>query len=52
MDFLARVRAARPAIASDAEAITARFVEARYGEGATKSQLRELARLVRAFRTA
>ncbi len=52
VDFLARVRAARPAIASEAEAITARYVEARYGEGATKAQLRELARLVRAFRPA
>ena len=52
LDYLARVRAAKPASAAEAEAITARYVEARYGDGATKAQLRELARLVRAFRPA
>jgi protein-glutamine gamma-glutamyltransferase len=52
LDFLDRARAAKPAIAADAEAITERYVEARYGEGATKAQLRELTRRVRAFRPA
>ena len=52
LDFLARVRAAVPAHAAQAEAITTRYVEARYGNGATRAQLRELAGLVRAFRPA
>ena len=52
MDYLERVRAAMPSRAADAEAITARYVAARYGMGASKSQLRELSRLVRDFRAA
>jgi len=52
LDFLARVRAARPALAADAEEITRRYVEARYGPGATREELRALARRVREFRPA
>jgi protein-glutamine gamma-glutamyltransferase len=52
LDYLARVRRARPACAKRAEAITRRYVEARYGGGATHAELRELARLVREFRPA
>jgi transglutaminase-like putative cysteine protease len=52
VDFLARIRTERPAIASSAEEITRRYVEARYGEGASREELRELARSVRQFRPA
>jgi hypothetical protein len=52
MDFLVRVREARPALAVDAEDITRRYVKARYGEGATREELRALARRVREFRPA
>ena len=52
LDFLARVRAARPAVAPAAEEITRRYVEARYGAGATRQELRDLSRLVREFRAA
>ena len=52
IDFLARVRAARPAVAPAAEEITRRYVEARYGAGATRQELRDLSRLVREFRAA
>jgi protein-glutamine gamma-glutamyltransferase len=52
MDFLARVKAARPELASEVEDITARYVEARYGAGATRDELRELMRRVRDFRAA
>jgi len=52
LDFLARVRAARPALAADAEEITRRYVEARYGPGATREELRALARRVSEFRPA
>ena len=51
-DFLARVKRTRPAFADKAEVITQRYVEARYGNGATRDELRELARLVREFCTA
>jgi transglutaminase-like putative cysteine protease len=52
LDYLARVAAARPGLAAQAEAITSRYVEARYGPGATREELRALARLVRELRTA
>jgi transglutaminase-like putative cysteine protease len=52
LDFLARVRQARPAAADAAEEITRRYVEARYGAGASREELRELARRVRDFQPA
>jgi protein-glutamine gamma-glutamyltransferase len=50
LDYLARVQAARPAGAAEAAEITRRYVDARYGSGATRDELRKLARLVREFR--
>ena len=50
LDFLARVKAARPELAGEVEEITRRYVEARYGAGASRDELRALARLVREFR--
>jgi transglutaminase-like putative cysteine protease len=50
MDFLARVKAARPQYGPAAEDITQRYVQARYGPGATREELRELANRVREFR--
>jgi hypothetical protein len=52
LDYLARVKAKRPAVASQAEQITARYVEARYGGGASREELRALRRLVKSFRPA
>ena len=52
MDYLARVRAARPALGAEAEEITRRYVEARYGAGASRDDLRALHRLVRSFSAA
>jgi transglutaminase-like putative cysteine protease len=52
LDYFARVRAARPASASAAGEIVERYVEARYGAGASREDLRELARRVREFRAA
>ncbi len=52
IDYLARVKRTRPAAADPAEMITLRYVEARYGAGATRDELRELERLVREFRAA
>ena len=52
LDFLARVRSAKPHLANDAEEITRRYVQARYGTGATRGELRELARRVRELRPA
>jgi hypothetical protein len=52
VDFLRRVKDVKPAAADKAEMITLRYVEARYGAGATRDELRELARLVREFRAA
>jgi protein-glutamine gamma-glutamyltransferase len=49
-DFLERVKAARPELAPMVEEIIGRYVEARYGAGASKDELRTLARLVRDFR--
>jgi transglutaminase-like putative cysteine protease len=50
LDYLARVKAARPRHAAHAEEITRRYVEARYGAGASRDELRKLASLVRDFR--
>ncbi len=52
LDFLARVRRAKPQWADAAEEITRRYVAARYGAGATRAELRALAGLVREFRPA
>ena len=52
LDYLQRVRALRPAVAPAAEEITRRYIRARYGEGASRDELRALARLVREFRPA
>jgi transglutaminase-like putative cysteine protease len=52
LDFLRRVQSERPRCAGLAQDITRRYVEARYGAGASREQLRELARLVRDFRPA
>ena len=52
LDYLARLKSARPALAREAEEITQLYVEARYGAGAGKRELRELAARVRAFRAA
>jgi transglutaminase-like putative cysteine protease len=52
LDYLARVRRARPDWGSAAEEITRRYVAARYGAGATREELRALAGLVREFRAA
>jgi transglutaminase-like putative cysteine protease len=50
VDYLRRVKRARPASAEGAEEITRRYVAARYGAGATRDELRELSRRVRDFR--
>ena len=52
LDYLARVQAARPAIAIQAGEVTRRYVEARYGGGASRDELRALARMVRDFSAA
>jgi hypothetical protein len=52
LDYAGRVAAARPELEASARAITERYVAARYGAGASTRELRELARLVRAFRAA
>lgn len=52
IDFLHRVKAARPELAASVEEIIGRYVQARYGDGASKDDLRALARLVRDFRAA
>jgi transglutaminase-like putative cysteine protease len=52
LDYLQRVKSARPRSAEVAEGITNLYVQARYGAGATREQLRELARRVRDFRPA
>ncbi|HZZ91449.1 MAG TPA: DUF3488 and transglutaminase-like domain-containing protein [Usitatibacter sp.] len=51
LDFLARVKSTSPEWAAEAEEITRRYVQARYGTGASRDELRELAERVRAFRT-
>jgi transglutaminase-like putative cysteine protease len=52
VDYLQRVKSQRPRWADTAEDITRRYVQARYGDGATKDELKELARRVRDFRPA
>jgi transglutaminase-like putative cysteine protease len=52
LDYLARVSTTRPALAGAAEEITRRYIEARYGPGASREDLRALSRLVREFRVA
>jgi transglutaminase-like putative cysteine protease len=52
LDYLARVKAVRPQLAASAEEITRRYVAARYGAGASREELRELAGRVRDFRPA
>jgi transglutaminase-like putative cysteine protease len=52
LDFIARVRSMKPQIAPQAEEITRRYVEARYGAGASRDDLRELQRRVRELRAA
>ncbi|HLX22758.1 MAG TPA: DUF3488 and transglutaminase-like domain-containing protein [Usitatibacter sp.] len=52
LDFLERVRRERPHLAESAAEITRRYIEARYGDGANRGELRDLARRVREFRPA
>ena len=52
LDYLARLRTARPQVAAAAEDIVGRYIAARYGEGASRDDLRELARRVKEFRPA
>jgi transglutaminase-like putative cysteine protease len=52
LDYLRRIEQARPAWAAPAREIASRYAQARYGAGASREELRELARLVRDFRTA
>lgn len=52
VDFLARIERERPALAGEARAITQRYVEARYGNGLSKSESRELLARVRRFHPA
>jgi transglutaminase-like putative cysteine protease len=49
LDFLARVKAAKPDCAAQAEEITRRYIAARYGRGASREELRALAGRVRDF---
>jgi len=50
LDYLARVRKAKPEVGDEAGEITRRYVEARYGAGASRVELKTLARLVADFR--
>ena len=52
LDYLRRIEAANPPWAPQAREIASRYAQARYGSGATREELRELARLVRDLRTA
>jgi transglutaminase-like putative cysteine protease len=52
LDFLARVKSVKPQIAADAEEITRRYIEARYGAGVTRAEERELLRRVAELRAA
>jgi transglutaminase-like putative cysteine protease len=52
LDYARRVAAARPAAKAAAEDISGRYIAARYGAGATREELRDLARRVREFRAA
>lgn len=52
VDFAERVAGTRPELEGAAREITERYVQARYGGGASPAEVRELSRLVRAFRPA
>jgi transglutaminase-like putative cysteine protease len=52
LDFLARVKSVKPQVAADAEEITRRYIDARYGAGATKAELKELMRRIAELRPA
>jgi protein-glutamine gamma-glutamyltransferase len=52
LDYLERIEAAKPAWAPQARAIVSSYARARYGSGATREELRALARRVREFRAA
>ena len=52
LDFLARVKSMRPAVAQEAEEITARYIEARYGRGASRDEIKDLMRRVAELRPA
>ena len=52
LDYLNRIAAKRPELARDVGEITQRYVDARYGPGASREQIRELSKLVREFRPA
>ncbi len=52
LDFLARVKSMRPQIAGDAQDITERYIEARYGRGASRLEVKELLRRVAELRPA
>jgi transglutaminase-like putative cysteine protease len=52
LDFLARVKSMKPQVAAAAEDITRRYIEARYGAGASKAELKELMRRVVELRPA
>jgi transglutaminase-like putative cysteine protease len=46
LDFLVRVKSMKPQIAKDAEEITGRYIEARYGTGASRAEMKELLRRI------
>ena len=46
LDFLARVRSVKPQIAKEAEEITSRYIEARYGPGASRAEMKDLMRRI------
>ena len=52
LDFLTRVKSMRPAVAQEAEEITARYIEARYGRGASRDEMKDLLRRVAELRMA
>lgn len=52
LDYLARVRQAKPEWAGRVEKITRLYIDARYGAGVSPKDQRELSRLVRDFLTA
>jgi transglutaminase-like putative cysteine protease len=49
LDYANRIRATRPDLAPEVQDITQRYIDARYGDGATREELRELTRRTRAF---
>jgi protein-glutamine gamma-glutamyltransferase len=49
LDYARRVRAARPALSADVDEIARGYIAARYGAGASREEMRRLARLARAF---